>query len=163
MTDFTMQGYNTSLIMRKPAFCICENKGADQLCAFVFATQIVQSLYFLNPKFQASSHLLWWNSPVCVRPDRKPRRLVFSQRGSYHAVLGEKNFMFSCSFITNQLSLVVRKPRSRVSLITADHRRPYRRIKQNKTLKKNHEIYQLLTIQVFVFCCCCCCYIYCLK
>ena len=57
--------------MRKLAFCICENKGADQLCgnrttdqAFVFATQIVQSLFFLNPKFQASSHLLWLYSPI---------------------------------------------------------------------------------------------------
>ena len=28
------------------------------ISAFVFATRIVQSLYFLNPKFQASSHLL---------------------------------------------------------------------------------------------------------
>ena len=27
--------------------------------AFVFATQIVQFLFFLNPKFQASYHLLW--------------------------------------------------------------------------------------------------------
>ena len=27
--------------------------------AFVFATKIVQSLYFLNPKFEASSHLVW--------------------------------------------------------------------------------------------------------
>ena len=51
-----------SLVMRKPAFCICENKDADQLrgkvTAFVFATQIVQSLYYLNPKFQASRHIL---------------------------------------------------------------------------------------------------------
>ena len=37
--------------MREPAFCICENKDADQLIsAFVFATRIVQSLYFLNFK-----------------------------------------------------------------------------------------------------------------
>ena len=28
------------------------------ISAFVFATWIVQSLYFLNPKFQACSHLL---------------------------------------------------------------------------------------------------------
>ena len=70
--------------MRKPAFCICENKNADQLIsAFVFTTQIVQSLYFLNLKFQASSHLLWLYSPVCVGPGRKPRRTVFSQQGSY--------------------------------------------------------------------------------
>ena len=31
---------------------------AKLISAFVFATQIVQSLYFLNSKFQASSHLL---------------------------------------------------------------------------------------------------------
>ena len=29
------------------------------ISVFVFATQIVQSLFFQNPKFQASSHLLW--------------------------------------------------------------------------------------------------------
>ena len=88
-----------SLVMRKPAFCICENKDADQLrgnregdlsfavtakliSAFVFATRIVHSLYFLNLKFQASSHLLWLCRLVCVGPDRKPRRPVFSERGS---------------------------------------------------------------------------------
>ena len=75
--------------MRKPAFCICENKDADQLrgtakliSVFVFATRIVRSLYFLNPKFQASSLLLWLHSLVCVRPGRKPRRPVYSERGS---------------------------------------------------------------------------------
>ena len=85
----------TSLVVRKLDFCICENKDADQLrgyisfavtakliSAFVFATRIVQSLYFLNPKFQASGHLLWLYSPVCVRTARKPRRPLFSQRGS---------------------------------------------------------------------------------
>ena len=40
------------------------------------------SLYYLNPKFQASSHLLWLYRLVCVGPGRKPRRPVFSQRGS---------------------------------------------------------------------------------
>ena len=50
--------------------------------AFVFATRILLSLYCLNPKFQASSHLLWLYSPVCVGPGRKPRRPVFSKRGS---------------------------------------------------------------------------------
>ena len=41
--------------MRKPAFCICENKDADTaklISVFVFATQIVQSLYFLNTNFK---------------------------------------------------------------------------------------------------------------
>ena len=56
---------------------------AQLISAFVFATQIVQSLYYLNPKFQASSHLLLQYSPVCVRPGWKPRRPVFSQRGSF--------------------------------------------------------------------------------
>ena len=46
---------------------------AKLISAFVFATQIVQSLYFLlNLKFQASSHLLLLYSPVCVGPGRKP-------------------------------------------------------------------------------------------
>ena len=38
---------------------------AKLISAFVFATQIVQSLYLLNPKFQASSHLLWLYSHLC--------------------------------------------------------------------------------------------------
>ena len=56
-------------------------RSASQISAFVFATGIVQSLYYLNPKFQASSHLLWLHRPVCVGPGRKPRRPVFSERG----------------------------------------------------------------------------------
>ena len=55
---------------------------AQLISAFVFATWIVQSLYFLNPKFRASSHLLWFPSPVYVGPGRKPRRPVFWRRGS---------------------------------------------------------------------------------
>ena len=39
---------------------------AKLISAFVFATLIVQFLYFLNPKFQASRRLLWLYSPVCV-------------------------------------------------------------------------------------------------
>ena len=66
--------------MGKPTICIGENKGADQLRgnreadhAFVFATRIVQFLFYLNPKFQASSPFLTClNSSVCVGPVRKP-------------------------------------------------------------------------------------------
>ena len=77
--------YHMSLVMRNPAFCICENKDADQqlISAFAFAARIVQFLYFLNPKFQASRHLMWLYSRVNGGPGRKPRRPVFSQRGSY--------------------------------------------------------------------------------
>ena len=55
---------------------------AKLISAFVFTKRIVQFLFYLNPKFQASSHLVWLYSPVCVGPGRKPRRPVFSQRGS---------------------------------------------------------------------------------
>ena len=55
---------------------------AKLISAFVFATQIIQSLYFLKPKFQAYSLLRWLYSPVCVGPGLKPWRPVFSQRGS---------------------------------------------------------------------------------
>ena len=54
------------------------------ISAFVFATWIVQYLYFLNPKFQAFGHLQWLFSPVCVRPCQKPRTLVFSCRISLY-------------------------------------------------------------------------------
>ena len=45
---------------------------AKLIKAFVFATLIVQSLYFLNPKFLASNHLLWLYSPLCFGPVRNP-------------------------------------------------------------------------------------------
>ena len=61
---FPHDGAQMSRVMRKPTFCICENKDADQLAvtaklisAFVFATWIEQPLFFQNPKFQASSHV----------------------------------------------------------------------------------------------------------
>ena len=54
---------------------------AQQISTFVFAKEIVQPPFFLNMKFQASSHRLWLYSPVCVRPGQKPRRKVFSLRG----------------------------------------------------------------------------------
>ena len=38
-------------------------------------------------KFKASSHLHWLLSPVCVGPGWKPRRPVFSQRGSLERCL----------------------------------------------------------------------------
>ena len=71
--------------MRKPAFCICENKDADQLrgnreadqCLFFRYIDSTIPLSFLNPKFQASSHLMWLYSPVCVGPGQKPPKTGF--------------------------------------------------------------------------------------
>ena len=61
---------------------------AKLISAFVFATRIVQSLSFLNAKFQASSHFLRLRSLICVGPGRKPRRPVFWRRGSYPTFCG---------------------------------------------------------------------------
>ena len=66
--------------MGKPTICIGKNKDADQLrgytakliSPFVFATRILQFLFYLNPKFQASSSFLRLYRSVCVRPVRKP-------------------------------------------------------------------------------------------
>ena len=70
-----------SRVMRKPAFAYAKTKEqisctvtAELINAFVFTTKIVQSLYFLKPKFQASSHLLLLYSQVCAGPGRKPIR-----------------------------------------------------------------------------------------
>ena len=87
-----------SPVMRKPAFAYAKTKTligfavtAKLISAFVFATWIVQSLFYLNLKFQASSHLLYLYSPVCVGPGRKLRRPVFSQRGSYWFGISDKH------------------------------------------------------------------------
>ena len=79
-----------SRVTRNPFFAYAKTKTQISfavttrlISAFVFDTRKVQSLYFLNPKFHASRHLLWFYSPDYVGPGRKPRRQVFSQRGSY--------------------------------------------------------------------------------
>ena len=88
-----------SRVMRKPAFCICQNKNADQLRDDREADQRLCFCYTdskipLLPKseIQDSNHLLCLYSPVCVGPGRKPRRPVFSQRGSYNLTL-ESSFL----------------------------------------------------------------------
>ena len=69
--------------IRKPAFCICENKDADQLRDY----QNIDSTIPLLAEYEISnlyvSHIVWSYSLVCVGPGWKPRRQVFSQRGSY--------------------------------------------------------------------------------
>ena len=82
-----------SRVIRKPAFAFAKTKTqiscavtAQLISAFIFAKQIVQSIfmYFLNPEFQASSPHVQLYSLVCVGPGRKHRRRVFLQRGSYY-------------------------------------------------------------------------------
>ena len=80
---------------------------AKLISVFVFATLIVQSLYFLSTKLQASSHLLCLYSPVCVGPGRIPRRQVFSQRGSNKISLCSQEVNISH---TSCMSRIMRKP-----------------------------------------------------
>ena len=47
---------------------------AQLISAFVFATCIVQFLFYLYSKFQASSLLLWLHRPVCVGSGWNPTR-----------------------------------------------------------------------------------------
>ena len=73
---------------KKTEFCLCENKGADQLRSNCEADQhlffvtrivqfrIVQFLYFINPKFQASNHLLNLHRLVCGNPEDWFSRVV---------------------------------------------------------------------------------------
>ena len=71
--------YQLSCHMGKPTICIGENKGqisfavtAKLISAFVFTTRIVQFLFYLKQKFQASSSLLCLYKWVCVGPVGKP-------------------------------------------------------------------------------------------
>ena len=80
--------------MRKLAFCICENKDADQLRGNREADQrlcfrCTDSTIPRLPKSEISS---LYPSSVAVQPGRKPRRPVFSERGSF---VNRKNVMSS--------------------------------------------------------------------
>ena len=79
--------------MRKLAFCICKNKDTAQISSFVFASSIVlvQFLFLLNSKFQASSHLLWLNSLACVDVDGNHKDR-FSRYGA-HMILPLDKFL----------------------------------------------------------------------
>ena len=54
----------------------------DLFHIFNFTTRIVQFLFFLNPKFPASGHLLCLYSSVCVGPVQKPH-CWFSRDGAH--------------------------------------------------------------------------------
>ena len=97
--------------MRKPDFCICENKDADQLRGNHEADQrlcfcYTDSTILLLPKYEITSLYSCFVTvqPVCVGPGRKPRRLVFSQRGSYHLPMVKYlNILTSSHFAVNTL------------------------------------------------------------
>ena len=77
--------------MGKRDFCLCKNKGADQLCNNCTADLRLCLRYTASA---ASSLILRvYRQDFCVGPGRKPRIPVFSLRGS-----------------NNNLSRLVRKP-----------------------------------------------------
>ena len=62
-------------------FCIYGNKDAAQLCSNRAADGHLSfrcihldstTLYFVNPKVQASKLSMWLYSPICVRPGQNP-------------------------------------------------------------------------------------------
>ena len=85
--------------MRKPAFCIYVKTKiqisvvtAQLISAFVFATKIIlsQSLYFLNPKFQACSDLLCLYSLIFVGTGRKTGFLMMGLKYEQCGFIQEK-------------------------------------------------------------------------
>ena len=70
-------------VMRKPDFCLCENKDTDQLCSNCTADQRLCFRYLdstIPPlQFQDSYFLLRLYRLVCVRPGRKPQIPVFHE------------------------------------------------------------------------------------
>ena len=86
-TSNPMRIYLNIQYMKKQDFCLCENKGADELCSnctahqrlcfhFTFPPVVTSSTYTQN--FKIIAFLL-----DCVGPGRKPRRPVFSRPCSY--------------------------------------------------------------------------------
>ena len=86
-------------LMGKPTICIGENKDADQLRGnreadqrFVFATRIVQFLFYLNTKFQDSSSFLCLYRLVCIGPVRKPHCWFFHEVAQVKSKKLQKEF-----------------------------------------------------------------------
>ena len=86
--------------MRKPDFCICENKDADQLrgnreadqrLCFRYTDSTIPRYYQRN-NFKPLAIFCDCTDRFVSDNGRKPRRPVFSQRGSYDAayILGSK-------------------------------------------------------------------------
>ena len=64
---------------------------------FVFTTRIVQFLFFLNQKFQASSPLLCLYGSVCVGPVRKPYcRFSHDAAHMINLIMGSKRTTKEC-------------------------------------------------------------------
>ena len=104
--NFSRSGLNKlSRVVKKRLFAYAKTKTqisfAKLISAFVFAIRIAQCLYYLNPKIQASSHLLWLYRPVCVGPGRTPRRPVSHNEAQFVPYLAEQSMRFCSERSTN--------------------------------------------------------------
>ena len=90
--------------MRKLNFCLCENKGADQLrgnreadqrLCFRYADSTVALL--VKFEIQDSIAFLWLHRPICVAPGQKLGRPVFSCHGSYIIIKQSSVSLFKLS------------------------------------------------------------------
>ena len=106
--------------MRKPASCICENKGADQLPGNHTADQqIAQSLYFLNLKFQTLAIFCGCAARFASDLVRNPEKRFSHEAPAYmppQSIAGCLMYSRMSKSIQQmsiiRMSLVMRKPRS---------------------------------------------------
>ena len=84
--------------MGEPIICIGENKGTDQLHSNYEADQRLcfrysdSFLFYLNPKFQASSSFLCLYRPVWVGPVRKPHCWFSHEAAQIIVIMGLVDF-----------------------------------------------------------------------
>ena len=90
--------------MGKPTICKGENKGAvtaKLISALDFATQIVQFLYFQNPKFPASN----LQASLC-RTRLEPKLLIFSHTGSYFNFVLQDSVSIFILLVTDRIQVL---------------------------------------------------------
>ena len=94
--------YHMRCVMRKPAFCLCINKCADQLCGNPAADlphcfcYVDSTITLLLKSEKSSLYLLRPYSLICVRPALKPQRLVLLCHSSYMSLFVRKTDFCIC-------------------------------------------------------------------
>ena len=121
--DYELKRIKLSCIMRKPDFCLCENKGVDQLRSNCEADQHLffrykDSTISLLLKSQILSFCLY--RPLCVRSGRKPRRPVLRHSSIILNILEAalKNYAHGALISTNTIGLVTKTENNAVSYMS---------------------------------------------
>ena len=90
---------------------------AKLISVFVFATRIVQFLFYLIPKFQASSSFLCLYRLVCVRPVLKQHCCFFHEAAQFTQLIHYSSLRFMC----NLLYFCYRTPKESLSIRMVRH------------------------------------------